>query len=320
MKKKKNRKFKLLISLLVVIVVIGNGVYSDISLEELKKEYTNEYSKFVDIDGLNVHYRDEGSGFPIVLVHGTAASLHTWDDWTEELSKKYRVIRMDLPAFGLTGPNDDADYSIKSYTEFLDDFVTKIEIDSFHLAGSSLGGNIAWNYALEQPNKVDKLILVDASGIPMGKSKPWIFRMARIPVVNKAFLHYTPRFFIDKNIKDVYYDDSKITDALITRYHKMALREGNRQAFVDRAKLDSTEDSLVTINKLKKITHETLLIWGDKDVWIPLSHGKAMLENIPNSTLEVLENCGHVPMEESPEESLKMLQKFLKETLEKPIE
>ncbi len=313
MSQKVKKKYKALLALLVVIVIIGNGVYSDISLEELKIDYANEYSQFMDIDGLKVHYRDEGQGFPIVLIHGTAASLHTWDDWTAELKENYRVIRMDIPAFGLTGPSDDADYSIGSYTKFLDRFLTQIKVDSFHLAGSSLGGNIAWNYALEQPNKVDKLILVDASGIPMGESKPWIFTLAKLPVLNKVLLHYTPRFFIDKNIKQVYEDDSKISDALITRYHKMALREGNRQAFIDRAKLDSTEDSIATINKLKNITHTTLLMWGEKDVWIPLSHGKAMLENIPNSRLEVLQNSGHVPMEENPQESLELLLKFLDE-------
>lgn len=311
MKKRVNKKYKIILGFIVAIVIIGSGVYSDVSLEDLKKDYANEHSKFIDVDGLNVHYRDEGQGFPIVLIHGTAASLHTWDDWTKELSKNYRVIRMDIPAFGLTGPNESRDYSIPSYTKFLDSFLNKIDIDSCHLGGSSLGGNIAWNYALEQPNKVDKLILVDASGIPMGKSKPWIFRMAQIPVVNKGFLYYTPRFFIEKNIKQVYEDDTKITEELITRYHKMALREGNRQAFVDRAKLDSNEDSLVTIDKLKKIKQQTLLIWGQNDVWVPLSHGEAMKENIPNSTLAVLKNSGHVPMEENPEESLKMLLDFL---------
>lgn len=297
----------------VLIFVIGAGVYSDISMDELKKEYANEYSQFVEIDGMQVHYRDEGEGFPIVLVHGTAASLHTWDDWTQELQKSHRVIRMDLPAFGLTGPNESRDYSIKSYTKFLNDFITEMKIDSFHLAGNSLGGNIAWNYTLNHPSKVQKLVLVDASGLPTGKDKPWIFKMANIPVLNTGFLYYTPKFLIKKNIKEVYANDAKITDDLITRYHKMALREGNRQAFVDRAKLDFRQDSITTINRFRTLQNPTLLIWGAKDEWIPLTCGKAMHENMPNSTLKVLENSGHVPMEENPAESLEMLMTFLKD-------
>jgi pimeloyl-ACP methyl ester carboxylesterase len=309
-KVKKNRIY--LFTLIVFVWVIGGGVYSDISVENLKQEYANEQSKFIEIDGMEVHYRDEGSGMPILLIHGTAASLHTWDDWTSELTKTHRVIRMDLPAFGLTGPNQSRDYSIKSYTSFINNFITEVKIDSFHLAGNSLGGNIAWNYALEHPKKVQKLVLVDASGLPTGKAKPWIFKMANIPVLNTGFLYYTPKFLIQKNIKEVYADDSKITAELLTRYHKMALREGNRQAFVDRAKLDFKQDSLTTIGQLKSLQNPTLIIWGEQDEWIPLACGKAMNENIPNSTLEVLKNSGHVPMEENPKESLELIQSFFK--------
>ena len=311
MKKYFKRKRLIIYSIVLLAVVIGSGVYSDISVEELKKDYANSASQFVEIDGMQVHFRDEGEGVPIVLIHGTASSLHTWDEWTKELIKNYRVIRMDLPAFGLTGPNATRDYSIASYTKFLNDFLVSQKIDSFHLAGNSLGGNIAWNYALEYSEKVNKLVLVDASGIPMTDSTPWVFKMARTPVVNQGFLYYTPRFFIKKNMEEVYADDSKITDELITRYHKLALREGNRQAFIDRAQLDSSEDSIVTIQRLQQIPHPTLLIWGDKDLWIPVSHGKAMDANIPNSYLEIIENSGHVPMEENPKESVGLLKMFL---------
>jgi len=309
MKKLPRKRYFLIYSIIVFIVVISGGVYSDISVDELKKDYANSASQFVEIDGMQVHFRDEGKGFPIVLIHGTAASLHTWDNWTKELIKNYRVIRMDLPAFGLTGSNSTGDYSVASYTKFLNDFLALQKIDSFHLVGNSLGGNIAWNYALEHPKKVNKLILVDASGIPMS-DVPWIFRMAKTPLLNKGFLYYTPKFLIEKNLKEVYEDDRKITEALITRYHKMALREGNRQAFVDRAQLDSNEDSIATIKRLQQIQQPTLLIWGAKDTWIPLSHGKAMHANIPNSELQVLEHSGHVPMEENPKESLAILKAF----------
>lgn len=314
MKKFFRRKHIILYVIILIVIVISGGVYSDISVEELKKEYTNSESEFVELNGMQVHFRDEGEGFPIVLIHGTASSLHTWDDWTEDLKKDYRVIRMDLPAFGLTGPNTTREYSIASYTQFLDDFLATQKIDSFHLAGNSLGGNIAWNYTLEHPEKVKKLVLVDASGLPLGKSKPWIFKMASTPVLNQGFLYYTPKFLIRKNIKEVYEDDAKITDELITRYHQLALREGNRQAFIDRAQLDSTEDSIATIERLRTLQHQTLVIWGAKDAWIPLAHGKAMDANIPNSQLEILENSGHVPMEENPKESLAILKAFLKKS------
>ncbi len=307
------KRYFLYAILVIGILLIKGGVYSDISVEELKKEYTNEASKFIEIDGMQVHYRDEGQGFPIVLVHGTASSLHTWNDWTKELTKKYRVIRMDLPAFGITGPNKNANYSIKNYRLFLQQFLKKIKVDKFHLAGNSLGGNIAWSYAAEHPKQVGKLILIDASGLPTNKPQPAIFKMAKTPVLSSLFLYVTPRFFIKKNMEEVYADVTKITDDLITRYHKMALRVGNRKAFIDRAKNDFKLGEKANLEKLKSIQTPTLLIWGAQDSWIPLDNGKRMDRMLTNSKLVVLENSGHVPMEENPAESLEVLTVFLED-------
>ena len=307
------KKIKYFIYSLIILLTfaIGNSIYADISVEDLKKEYTNEQSQFIEVDEINVHFRDEGEGFPIVLIHGTAASLHTWDAWTDELKKTNRVIRMDLPAFGITGPNKNADYSIEAYTTFLHSFLEKLKLEKFHLAGNSLGGNIAWDYTADYPSKVEKLILVDASGLPTNKSQPAIFKMAKTPILNSLFLYITPRFLIKKNIEEVYEDDSKITDELINRYHKMALRVGNRKAFIDRAKTDFKLDTQVNLEKLKSIQTPTLLIWGAKDLWIPIANGIRMNEILVNSKLEVLENSGHVPMEENPRESLKLMNDFL---------
>jgi pimeloyl-ACP methyl ester carboxylesterase len=299
---------------ILLLVLIYNVSYADISLEELKKEYANEQSEFVEVNGMQVHYRDEGTGFPIVLMHGTAASLHTYDAWTKQLSKDYRVIRLDLPAFGLTGPNKNADYSIESYTKFLSQFLEKIKVAKFYLAGNSLGGNIAWNYAAEYPEKVRKLILIDASGLPTFTPQPSIFKMAKTPILNSLFLYITPKFFIRKNIEQVYADKLKVTDALVTRYHKMSLRTGNRKAFIDRAKTDFNVAEKVNLVKLKSVKTTTLLIWGAKDTWIPLGNGKRMDSMLPNSKLVILENSGHVPMEENPKESLEFLKSFLNES------
>lgn len=312
MKQKRSIKKYVFITVLVVLILLIKGaIYKDITVDELKKEYANAYSKFIEIDGMQVHYRIEGEGFPIVLLHGTASSLHTWDAWTTELTKTHKVIRMDLPAFGLTGSNNSADYAIKSYTNFLHQFLEKVKVDKFHLTGNSLGGNIAWNYAAEYPEKVEKLILVDASGLPTNKSQPAVFKMAKTPVISDLFLYVTPKFFIKKNMKEVYADDSKITEEIITRYHKMALREGNRQAFIDRARMDFKLGAKANIEKLKSIKTPTLLLWGAKDNWIPLDNGKRMDSLLQNSKLAVLENSGHVPMEENPKESLAILKNFI---------
>lgn len=290
-----------------LVVLIATTSYADIPVEELKEKYTNEASQFIEINGLDVHYRIEGEGPNLVLIHGTAASLHTWDEWTRLLKDDFRIIRLDLPAFGLTGPNEARDYSIKAYTEFLESFTVAIDLDSFSIAGNSLGGGIAWSYAARHPQKVEKLILVDASGIPDDKGDPAVFKMARNPILGTLFEFLTPKSFIKKNMKEVYFDDSKVTDELVTRYHEMALRKGNRLAFIDRAHVVNPDKT----DQLSKITAPTLIIWGEKDEWIPVESAYVFQENIEVSELAIMENVGHVPMEESPLTSALLTKEFL---------
>lgn len=297
----------ILILLVGLLAITWQFTYRDIPVEALKLKYANEASQFMELSGMPVHYRDEGDGIPLVLVHGTAASLHTWDDWTEILKKDYRVIRMDLPAFGLTGPHPDANYSIKAYTAFLDQFLLQLDVDSLYLAGNSLGGNIAWNFAADHPERGKKLILLDASGYPSDEPDPWIFSLARTPILNLIVSALTPRSIIKNNLKQVYFDDEKITAPLITRYHQMTLRAGNRQAFIDRAKTPSVDHTA----RLDSLQMPTLILWGAQDTWIPLDDGQKFAWDIKHSELVVLENTGHVPMEESPEESVRVMMDFL---------
>lgn len=308
---KYNRTTKKRSILLILFLILANVLFfaytGDIPVEELKEKYANDESRFVEIDGMQVHYRDEGKGMAIVLIHGTASSLHTWDAWTDKLKKDYRVIRLDLPAFGLTGPHPTRDYKIENYSNFIDQFLIKLDVDRLYLAGNSLGGNISWHYASEHPEKVKKLILVDPSGYPRDGEKPWIFTLAQTPILNSIIRYFTPKSIIEKNLQQVYFDDSKITPELIDRFYELTLREGNRTAFIDRAKTDMIDHT----SKLKTLTTPTLLIWGKEDSWIPVSDGNRFLTDLPNAQLVILENSGHVPMEENPYISLAPVLVFL---------
>ncbi len=292
----------------IIIILPLPFVRRDIPLDTLKLKYANDQSRFMTIDGMPVHYRDEGKGFPVVLVHGTSSSLHTWDGWTAELVKKYRVIRMDLPAFGLTGPNASGDYTVRAYVKFLDEFLSKLELGKFHIAGNSLGGLICWNYALTHPGKVDRMILVDSAGYPVAKV-PALFRMLNIAPLSFIGRCITPRFLVEKNLREVYGDDSKITEALIDRYYDMALREGNRRALIDRVRTPRDYDE--TLTKLGTIQSPTLIMWGSDDYWIPLDNARNFNRDIPGSKLVVYEGVGHVPMEEIPEKTVSDAIRFL---------
>ena len=161
---------------LVLLIVVGFCVLNwrnDLSVDELKQKYANSESEFVEIDGMQVHFRDEGittDSVPLVLIHGTGASLHTWEGWVKALKANHRIITFDLPAYGLTGPNAQGDYSQNYYVEFVEKLLIKLAVKKCVLGGNSLGGSITWAYALAHPARVQKMILVDAGGYPM-KSK-----------------------------------------------------------------------------------------------------------------------------------------------------
>lgn len=302
------RFLRALLSLFLVFLIILLLFFkADIPSSKIEKEYADSESRFLEIDNLRVHYKDQGEGLPILLLHGTAAFLHTWDGWTETLKKHYRVLRMDLPAYGLTGPHPGRDYRIESYVHLIDRFTEALEIDTFILAGNSFGGNLSWVYAFQNQDRVQKLILIDPSGMPGNKEKPWIFRLAKMPVLNLILRYVTPKWFIVNNLRQVVHDDSKISDEMIKRYYDLSLRQGNRRAFIDRLNTDYPDRS----SELKNISCPTLIIWGKEDIWIPSELGIEFHQRIENSELVILEGLGHIPMEEDPKATLTIVEPFL---------
>ncbi len=308
--------FKGLTYLLLVIValVIGFCVLNyraDVPVAALKAKYATAESRFMELDGMAIHYRDEGNPAdktPVVLLHGTAASLLTWDGWAGVLKDEHRVIRLDLPGYGLTGPNPAQDYSMNFYVRFLHNFLGKLAVKQFYLAGNSLGGKIAWEYALTYPGNVKKLILIDAAGYPLSRGKPLPIRLASPPVLKNILLYVTPKFLVEKSLKEVYADDRKVTGQLVEQYYDMACRAGNRAAFVARAGMVDDDDYL----KINHIQTPTLILWGEADAWIPVENAYRFEKDLPNNRTVIFKNLGHVPQEENPSESVKEVLAFVK--------
>jgi len=304
-------KYVLLVILALVICFCALNYQADVPVAELKAKYATAESKFMDLDGMAVHYRDEGNPAdktPIVLLHGTAASLLTWNGWTIALKAEHRVIRLDLPAYGLTGPSPVQDYSMNFYVRFLHDFLKKLDVNRFYLAGNSLGGKIAWEYALAYPDNIKKLILIDAAGYPLSQGKPLVIRLASTPVLKNILLYITPKFLVEKSLKKVYADDRKVTEQLVEQYYDMACREGNRAAFVARAGIVDSDDYL----KINHIQTPTLILWGESDAWIPVENAYKFEKDLPNNRVVIFRNLGHVPQEENPSETVKEVLVFVK--------
>lgn len=280
----------------LLLAITASQFRADIAVTELSAKYTNAASRFLTLQGMRVHYRDEGAGPTLVLLHGTASSLHTWEGWKQELQSNFRVVRLDLPGFGLTGPNATHDYSIPQYVSFLNAFADSLGLTNFHLAGNSLGGEIAWHFALAHPERVQSLVLIDAVGYPMTRM-PFAFKLARNPLTRFFTRWITPRSLVEQSVLDVYGDDDKVTDDLVQRYFDLTCRAGNRAAFVARANMEFG----LEFDRIKQITAPTLIQWGEQDMWVPVADAHRFDADIADSKLIIYEGIGHIPMEEIPE-------------------
>jgi pimeloyl-ACP methyl ester carboxylesterase len=293
---------------------------SDRPVEELIPLYANQDSKFMPILGMKVHYRDEGvqtDSVPLILLHGMSSSLNTWDSVAIGLKGQKRVISLDLPGFGLTGPSPENAYNFPYYSKFIDSFTTRLKIKRFILVGNSMGGAISWNYALHNPKGLAKMVLIDAAGYPKkGESGSLGFTIASTPVINNLLLYATPKFLVRKSLETVYFDQSRVTDAQVERFHDVAIREGNRKAALQIFKGSFTGSSKRFLNsnvpKIKDIKTPTLILWGDKDNLIGVNNVENFLNDIKGSKAEIYKNVGHVPMEEVPGKVAQSIKTFLK--------
>jgi len=307
-----------MIKSLKIVAILLTGAFllsscnSDIPVAELKVKYQKANSEFIDIDGVSVHYIMEGrmdDSLPIVFIHGTSASLHTWDTLSSLLKTNKKIIRLDLPAFGLTGPNRLNQYNFNFYNQFLDEFLLKLNVTQCIVAGNSLGGSIAWNYAIASPDKVKQLILLDASGYPKKDEKGSLgFKLAGIPVLNQALKHISPISLIRKSLEDAFYNKSLVTAQMVEQYHDMLLRAGNRAAVLELFQHPMKADA----TKIKTITQPTLIIWGKEDQLISYKNAALFKQDIQNSQILVLDKVGHIPMEEAPNQVATAILEFIK--------
>lgn len=295
--------------LLLLIAVLAANYHADIPVEILKKKYTSEHSKFIDIGGMNVHYQRLGKGYPLVLVHGFSGHTWNWRAWMKHLPNDFELIVMDLPGFGLTGPHPKGDYSTEKSIRFLDDFLTKIGVDTFHLAGNSMGGSISWAYTLAHPERVKKLVLIDAGGYPKENKKTIAgFKILQYPIFHPLITKITPRSIIKKSLEGTYVDQSFASEKEVDLYMDMIRRTGNRKVLIDRMKIPRKDKS----NLIKNIDKPTLILWGAKDIIISVDNAHKFKRDIPNSKLIIYENVGHLPMDEVGEQSAKDVVQFLK--------
>ncbi len=288
----------------------------DIDAGLLRAKYANADSAFVTVEpGLTVHVRDQGPADApaLLLIHGSSASLHTWEPWVERLTSRYRVISYDQPGHGLTGPHPRGCYSADCMVAVADAVARARNLDRFVIGGNSMGGWVAWNYALAHPDRLAGMILVDASGIDVPRDQKGVpigFRIMQTPIVNRIGTQITPRSLIEASLRKTVTDQSRVTDAEIDRYWELLRYPGNRQAMIDRANTARGEGA--TAKRLSEINIPTLVLWGAEDSLIPLEAGKLFAERLPDAALVTYDGIGHIPQEEVADRSAADVASFLK--------
>ncbi len=294
--------------LLLLVLVVGAGIWlytPDRKLTALQQKYGGEY---IEAAGIRLRVKDSGprDAPAVILLHGFGSSLETWEPWAAVLSERYRVIRFDLPGFGLTGPDPKKNYSDQRAMVVLAALMDRLGVARASLIGNSLGGKIAWNFAVAYPDRVDRLVLVSpdgfaSPGFEYGK-KP------DLPFVLKLLPYVMPRPMLRMNLAVAYADKSRLSDATLDRYDDMMRAPGDRAAMLDRMEQVMLVDPEPL---LRQISAPTLIVWGEQDGMIPFSNAADYMRDIPHATLLPLPGLGHVPFEEAPAATIGPVMAFL---------
>jgi len=302
--------------LIIIILVIYSGTYLDIPREKLEAKYATGFSQFFTLNnGSRIHFRDEGNAKKpvIVLVHGFNASLLNFERLVPLLSKDFRLISLDLPAFGLTGAVPSGEYTTENFMKTVNDLTNFLNIEKFSIAGNSMGGHVAWRYAIEYPDKIEGLILIAAGGVSEDEQgdheSPIVWKLMGSSLARKILRFYTPRFFAEQGLKTAIFDQNLATKAWVNEYHELALLEGSREAILSMITGERHSNSGPEI--FNQISAPTLVIHGEEDNLIKVESSKHFEENIPEVEVKIYSNIGHLPMYEDPERTAKDIRDFI---------
>jgi pimeloyl-ACP methyl ester carboxylesterase len=310
---KKSLKFLLV---LVLIAAVALAIFwfsrpNDLSFAEVHASVPHSrFSHFADIDGVRLHYQESGTGTPLVLLHGFTSSTYSWKDVFEPLSKRFRVIAVDLKGFGFSG-KPDGDYTRRAQAALVTHLLDHLKIDKAWLCGNSMGGEVALNLAREHPQRVAGLVLIDSAGVEVSGGGSLAPRYLLVPVLGRVLtaLALTSDKLVREGLEKSFYDDSRIGAERVAAYYRpLQTRSGQLAAL--RARTQASQYPVES--DLGKITAPTLIIWGAQDELIPLLAGQKMNLLIKGSKLVTIEKCGHVPQEEMPDRVLNEINTFIK--------
>lgn len=318
---KKILKYLTLSFFILLVIAVYSGTYLDIPRDKLEAKYASGASEFLDLkNGSRIHYRDEGDLYKpaIILLHGFNGSLFNFERMVPLLSKEFRLISIDLPGFGLTGAVPSMDYSTQNSILVINELTSYLGMEKFSIAGNSMGGGIAWRYALENPEKTQSLVLLASSGIYSSEERlqieeseresPLVWKLMRSNFVSYFLSLYTPKFFATQGLKTSVYDPNLATEEIANQFHELTLMQGSREAILSRFSKQNYSNEKPDI--LKKIQAPTLIIHGREDNIISFKSSINLDQYIQNSQLVIYPKIGHLPMYETPARVADDIKKF----------
>lgn len=288
------RVFAVLALLGLVVLGIALWTQRDKSAAELEARYATPPSKFIVVDGVRIHYRDEGSGPVIVLVHANFSNLLDWEPWVEALKDHYRVVRFDMTSHGLTGPDPTGDYTLARTLQLAEGFIDALGLQTFTLAGISLGGTVSIHYTAAHPGRVERLVLLNPGSLE-GKEKR---ARGGVPKVGYVLKYILPRALPKSMLESGFGDPTQVPEALVDRWYDLWLREGQREAQLDRLSQYKAGDIEGLIRALRL---PVLLMWGQENKTASFSQSATFLEllkDAPAVKFIAYPGLGHMALEE----------------------
>jgi len=292
------RLFSGLLLLIVIATLVAVWAYRDIPREQLEAKYMNSASRFMNVAGVRLHYRDEGprDAPAILLIHANFASLLGWEPWVEVLKDKYRVVRFDMTSHGLTGPDPTGDYGLERTLELTEKFIDAVGLEKFSIAGTSLGGTVSVIYTTTHPERVDNLILLSPGSI---EGKEQQKRRGAVPDAAYVLKYIMPRALPEFMLTGGFSDKDKLSDELIDRWYELWRLPGQREAQLDRL---SQYDSGDIFSVYRSINVPVLLLWGEDNQTAKFEQHKEvlhLLENAASINFLSYPGVGHMAVQEA---------------------
>ncbi len=262
-------------------------------------------SKYCSVDGVRLHYTEQGRGENLLLLHGIGASIYCWRKLIPYLENSFRIWSVDIMGFGLSDKPKNANYDLSSQARLLTKFLEANGVNKCVLVGNSMGGAIAAEMLIQNPQGIAGLVLINSAHDP----RIVRFDLRKIKFLTNVFRPFVTRRFIRIILKKLYSDQKNITNQTIDTYLSPYMKdEDSIRAFVN--SFDSLMDSTL-ISRLKNTSRKILILLGQKDNFVPMKFGIELHHCLPSSKIKIHSAAGHHLQEEEPEWTAREINEFL---------